>query len=180
MRGFTIIELMITVLILGIIFSAGIPKLNQFYERHVALSTSQQFRKYLHMTRAYALENESSHTLCSLVNKKCHSDWNSSLSIFTDRNKNAVLDENEVVILTSDNLGLHGSWMKKKPQQAFVRFNESGHAFGSATTFLYCPYSKQNQYARQVIISFQGRIRTYPYLSTKGIPYASVHPLVCP
>lgn len=179
MRGFTLIELMVVVLVLGLIFGVGLPKISYLIDRYQSDTAVKDFYRLLMMTRTTALENSKSFTLCVLDRNHCSPIWNGTITIFEDTNENAILDSGESVLWSTPAFSKYGTWTKKRATQPFVRFNESGHAFSSATTFLFCPDSGEYSYAKQVVISFQGRVRIQPYLSSLGTPYASVNPLSC-
>lgn len=179
MRGFTLIELMVVLLILGIIFGVGLPRISYLIDSYQSNTAVRDFYRLLLMARTTALENSKSFTVCVLDRNHCSPIWNGTISIFEDINENAILDSGERILWSTPNLNKYGAWSKKRATQAFIRFNESGHAFSSATTFLFCPNSGDPKYARQVIVSFQGRVRIQPYLSSQGTPYASVSPLSC-
>jgi len=180
MRGFTLIELMVTLVVFGMVIGVGVPKLLKFIDYHKSASSINSFIRVLRLGRLYSLENRRSYTVCALKNDLCSRSWQGEYTVFEDINHNAVLDDDETVVWNASDLSEYGEWTKKRDSQAYVRFDESGHAFSSATTFLYCPDSQLQEHARQVIINFQGRIRIQSYLTSRGTPYASARPLHCP
>ena len=179
MRGFTLIELIVVTAILIITLFIGIPNFRVMLENHHSRISLFTLRKILHHSRTLALEYQVEVTVCPLVNHQCTNDWSNALTAFNDVNKNRILDDNEHVFVTVQNPVRYGYWQKKKITQNYVKFTSLGHAFGSATTFLYCPNSGHNSAAKQLVISFQGRVRTDSYLSNRGTPYASLEPLSC-
>lgn len=180
MRGLTLIELIVCTAILSIIFSVVTPSIVDVYDNHQSNSSVTQLRKVLTAARNIALNSSQKITICPNINGACNNNWQNPLSVFLDSNENKLLDEGETIFLTASNENNRGIWQARNGNITTIRFNERGHAFGSATTFLYCPTSKRNQYARQLIISFQGRIRSEKYLSSRGTPYASLNGFNCP
>lgn len=179
MRGFTLIELTIVILITGIIVGFGIPSLGGIRDRLETDRAKGLMMQTLNQARSWALSNSKPVIVCPLKNRQCSSDWTDPLTILHDQNEDLVLDNTDTIIsqvVDHSNLGI---WMKKRPTQNFVKFTRQGHAFSSATTFIYCPNSKNFDNARQIVISFQGRIRSNYYLSSRGTPYASLNPLEC-
>ena len=179
-HGFTFIELMVTCGIMAIIASTGIPALSNMFDNHQSSNSVRQLRQVLMSARSIALNKTTRITVCPIQNKKCNSDWKKPLAVFNDTNNNKTLDDGEKLYLTASNENSHGTWLTRSATMDSVNFNPQGHAFGSATTFLYCPNSNENQFARQVVISFQGRIRSDYYLSSQGTPYASLGSFNCP
>ena len=180
MRGFTLIELLIATSILSIILSVAIPSLIDISDNHNSSSSVTHMRRILTSARNIALNNNQKVTVCPSINGVCNNNWKNTLSVFIDANNNKKIDNEETLYLTASNENTDGTWYVRNAATNSIQFNERGHAFGSATTFLYCPSSMQNRYARQLIISFQGRIRSDYYLSSRGTPYASLGSFNCP
>lgn len=180
MRGFTIIELLVTITISSIILSTAVPGLINLNENHRSSSSVAQLRTIFTSARNLALSNNKRITACPISNQACSNDWKKPIAIFFDQNNNERIDEGDIHVLTASNESSSGDWLVRNAETKSIHFNERGHAFGSATTFLYCPHSGRNQHARQLIISFQGRIRSDYYLSNRGTPYASLGSFICP
>jgi len=180
MRGFTLIELIVSIAILGVISSVGIPSLIHIIDNHRSGTSVSQLRKVFSGARNLALSNKQKITVCPQVNNICTNNWQNPMSVFIDTNNNEKIDAGETLFLTAANENEQGNWFIRTAATKSIQFNEEGHAFSSATTFLYCPTSGENQYARQLIISFQGRIRSDYYLSNRGTPYSRLGSFNCP
>jgi len=179
MRGFTLIELVASTATLAIILSAGTPALISMIENHYATTSLSSLRTTLMSARNIALINTQETTVCPMKNDACVNDWNQPLAVFADINSNLELEPNESLHLIVSNEIHRGHWQKKRSSMYYIKFSPQGHAFSSATTFLYCPDSGKGTHAKQLVISFQGRIRTNSYLSSGGAPYAALAPLSC-
>lgn len=180
MRGLTLVELLVTTTVFGIIISVVAPSLINISDNHNSNSSVSHMRKVLTSARNIALNNNQKVTVCPNTNGICNNNWQNTLSVFIDSNNNQKVDDEETLYLTASNENTNGTWLIRNAATNSIQFNEQGHAFGSATTFLYCPSSMQNRYARQLVISFQGRIRSDHYLSSRGTPYASLGNFNCP
>jgi len=178
-RGFTLIELIVTTAIMAIMVSVGVPSFKNIMDDHKARISISTLRQTLQKTRNLALQKGQYALVCPLENKRCVGDWSLPLSIFNDINSNLTLDDNEQLHVQVSNQSNYGYWQKKRVKQNYIKFSPLGHAYGSATTFLYCPNSKNEDIAKQLVINFQGRIRTNSYLNSDGTPYANVAPLSC-
>ena len=179
MRGFTLIELIVTTAIMAIMVSVGVPSFKSIMDNHEASISLSTLRRTLQKTRTIALQTAQSALVCPIENKRCVSDWSLPLSIFNDLNNNFTLDDGEQLHIQVSNGVNHGYWQKKKANQSYIKFSPLGHAYGSATTFLYCSNSKNEKVAKQLVINFQGRIRTDSYLNGNGTPFPNVDPLNC-
>lgn len=180
MRGFTLIELMVVILIFSMIAVAGVPAFNSLRDRLATDISKRVMQKTLGEARSWALSNNKPVVVCPLRNERCSASWNDPLAIFFDKNDDQILDSDDALIYQTPAHSPRGAWFKKKPELNYIKFNAAGHAFSSATTFIYCPDSKNLDNARQLIISFQGRLRTKSYLSSRGTPYANLRNLTCP
>ena len=179
MRGFTLLELIVALAILGAFFGLGIPKLHQFFDRHTSHTNILTLRNTLSAARNLAQTRSEHITVCPMADVACTNNWKQPLKVFNDLNLNQTLDEDETLFLTTYLDHDHGEWHKTKAKQTYVRFNHLGHAFSSASTFLYCPHSNQYQHAKSIIINFQGRIKIADYLNSRGTPYARYESILC-
>ncbi len=179
MKGFTFIELIASTAILLTILTVGVPALGGMLENHHAKTSLSSLRSALNSARTIALNRTQETIICPIKNNECVSNWSQPLAVFADINRNLTLDSNETLHLTVSNEVHQGYWKKKRSSMNYIKFSPMGHAFASATTFLYCPNSGKGTYAKQLVISFQGRIRTNSYFSSRGTPYAAIAPLSC-
>lgn len=179
MRGFTALELIIAMAILMSFLTLGIPKMHALAERHSSQSAFYNLRRTLAQARGLAQDQLISVSVCPLQDNSCTSNWDNPITVFNDENANNTLDAEETIFFTSNIQTQYGYWQKTNHSQGYVRFNPLGHAFSSATTFLYCPFSDHDSVAKSIIVNFQGRIRTSSYLNQQGQPYAQFSNLNC-
>ena len=179
MRGFTLIELMVATTILISFLALGVPTMQNLIERHHSRTDFYTLRKTLASARGLAQSKSINVSVCPTQGQSCSSNWNHSITTFHDANLNNVIDDGEEVFFSTSISSRHGYWLKTKAKQNFVRFNPLGHAFSSASTFLYCPFSDHDKLAKSIVISFQGRIRTAAYLNKRGVPYSHYSSINC-
>ena len=180
MKGLTLIELMAAVAILTIILSVAVPGTGYLLEKYQADIAIANLKSILMKSRVLALEHETTVTICPIQNNRCSQSWDDPITAFSDRNNNITIDSDEQIFFSTQMNISTGYWQKKRANTPYMKFNPQGHAFSSATTFLYCPDSTNHSLAKQLVINFQGRIRVDHYLSSRGTPYASIAPLSCP
>lgn len=179
MKGLTLIELMISIALFIIFMSLGIPGFGNLVDRHKANTSTHALKRILAHSRIIALEKGRYVTTCPIQNNKCSSQWRGIITAFEDLNDNQQIDEDEHQFLSSELHLSHGYWQKKREKKPYVLFNPQGHAFSSATTFLYCPFSKALKHAKLLAISFQGRVRADNYMTPHGSINSRVAPLNC-
>ncbi len=179
MRGFTLIELIVSLAVLSIIMAAGVPKFSDMLEEYYADIALYDLRSVFQKSRILALNNSQEVIACPLKGNQCSDDWTLPIAAFNDQNKNLKLDPEELLYFKISNEVNHGVWYKKRVKANYIKFTAQGYAFSSATTFLYCPDSGNNNTAKQLVINFQGRIRIDSYLNASGSPYSNLSPLSC-
>jgi type IV fimbrial biogenesis protein FimT len=178
-KGLTLIEVMISVAILCITLSTAVPSVGYLIERYEAYIAVSTLARTLKRSRALALRQHVDITVCPTKDDQCSNEWSLPITIFADTNNNQIIDVDENLYFHTEISASTGYWQKKRFNSPFMKFSPEGHAFSTATTFLYCPYSAKNTLAKQVVINFQGRIRIHNYLSRSNTPYANLAPLSC-
>lgn len=178
MKGFTLVELMATILLAVIISSIGIPSMFNLYDRHKTSTEIRHFKQMLERSRLLSINSTQFITICPMISLQCSSNWSLPFTIFADLNNNLMVDHNESIIMQFEQ-PQEGQWITRNNISTGIEFTPDGHAYGSASTLVYCPNSRNYEHARQLIISFQGRIRINEYLSSTGVPYRSLGSLIC-
>jgi prepilin-type N-terminal cleavage/methylation domain-containing protein len=84
-RGFTIVELMVGIAILGIITSIALPSLSTFIEKMRVDNQISELNRLVLTARNTAINMGINVTLCPLDNSgTCNNDWTGELSVFID------------------------------------------------------------------------------------------------
>lgn len=179
MKGMTIIELLIALAILSTITFAAVPSFFEQLERYRTQANVSTFERTLRKARGLALNTVQEITICPLIVNRCSQDWNRPLTVFADVNRNDKADINEQIFFVTDTTSNAGIWKKRQNISNAIKFTPEGYAFAYASTWLFCPNSGKDHHARQLIINFQGRIRTKHYLNSEGTPYSNLRDLAC-
>ena len=179
MRGLTLIELMAAVAIITISVTFGIPSFFETLDKYRAKSEISSFEKTIRKSRWLALNLGEEISICPLSGSSCSTFWNQSLTVFSDRNRNSKLDTGEDIHFVQDRTNSRGRWKKRSNIKNIIRLTPNGYAFAYASTWIFCPQSKNWRHARQLVINLQGRVRIAPYLNKNGTPYATLKDLQC-
>lgn len=157
--GFTLIETMITLTIIGIVVSLGVPAMSSFVERnHFRAEISKVYRA-ISLARSQAIYRGEVVSLCPLENgQRCGVNWNGQLSVFSDSGTHGGLDNDDVILYTLPALPTDSSVTRDYSRDNIITFRPDGSAFGFNGTLRIC-LSGKLELANTVIISNVGRIR---------------------
>jgi len=168
-KGFTLIELMISISIASVLAAIAIPNFSNFIVQMRVDNEISQLHRMLLITRNAAINSGYKAIICPLDNSaQCTSLWQNKLSVFIDMNNNKVLDTNEKIIITraaitkGDKL-LYGKGRNK------ITFKPTGHLSGLANgTFRYCP-DNYKHIARGIVVARSGRLYQSNDIDNDGI-----------
>ena len=107
MRGFTLIELMVTVMVLAILMMVAIPSFNSALVNYRLTSISNTFVASAQLARSEAIKRNSRVTMCKSANGvDCTTtgDWQQGWIVFQDIDNNAVKGPVETIIHTESAL----------------------------------------------------------------------------
>lgn len=159
-RGFTFIELLITLSIVSILLGIGIPNLTENIRHSRVKTAAQSMIESLEVTRSNAVFSNKRTTIQKLTN------WEDGWEVFVDTNNNGSRDPGEQALQMQSKLnGVRV--IANKPLANYVSFIGSGegrYANGTsnaggfqAGTFTLCPTSTGKGY--ELILSRGGRVR---------------------
>ena len=111
-RGFTLYELLVTVLVMGVIFGFGVPNLLEFTRNNRMAATANDLVTALLLARSEALKGRTTVTLCASPepidnNPSCDADVSDPASeggyiAWVDTDRDAVVDAGEQLLLQRD------------------------------------------------------------------------------
>ena len=99
-RGFTLIELMVTIAVVSIVLLTGIPSLNEMTDRNRLVSQINTIAGSLALARSEAIKSGTVVTICASSNTtSCNvTTWQSGWIVFTDLDKDAAIDAGDTTI----------------------------------------------------------------------------------
>ena len=160
-RGFTLLELLVTLVVLSIVLTMGIPSLQAQIERTRTLTLAQNLQAAMQATRHRAISRNGRATLRPLG-----ASWENGWELFDDLNHNAERDPGETLVLSHriDNEGVSIAGNDKVDRYiSYVGTGESRHATGSpkggflAGTITLCSESAAANY--KLGLARMGRVR---------------------
>ena len=101
-NGFTLYELLITLLIVGVVLTLGIPNLTQFTANSRITGTSNDLHAAFLMARSESARAKNNITVCasdaSVLPRDCSDDWSEGFIVFVDNDFDAVRDGGEALL----------------------------------------------------------------------------------
>ena len=167
MQGFTLVELVAVIAILGILLGVAVPWVGTFADSMRLTSQANAYLSALHLTRSEAIKRNSRMTVCkSADGLSCTEDggWQQGWIIFHDPNHNAAKDDTEVMVHQSPALPTSFQLVGNSNVAKYVSFDATGGtrlasgAFQAGTLTL-CRQSASSGEARQIVINSAGRPR---------------------
>lgn len=166
-QGFTLIELMVTLAVMAVLLTIGLPSLKPIIDSIRLKSASSAFFSHLHLARSEAIKRNGRVVLCKSANAaSCAGSggWEQGWLVFHDANNNAALDSGEVVIQRAAPLPQGLRFTGNQYVSRYVSFIPSGSsqmvsgAF-QAGTFTVCWQSPSGGEASQIVLNAVGRSR---------------------
>lgn len=162
-RGLTVVEIMVTLAILAILLSVGVPSYSTMLEKNRIGEASGMLHTTFHLARSEAVKRRRAVQVCPTVDgNACRNDgdWSGGWISFTDLNGNATPDAGELI----QHVDLPGGGLEIGVPTAFtdfVRFQPTGMLTGSGGIsggFQIC-HAGMTYYSHELGLSPAGQVR---------------------
>jgi type IV fimbrial biogenesis protein FimT len=178
--GFTLIELMITLFIVGILLAVGVPSLKTFMQSNMLVASTNELLSALHVARSEAIKLNTRVSICDSSNgTSCGltGDWSNGWIVFVDAggnlagtglpctaaNTDCLLRVHDAI--SDDQLSISGVDANSAAITSFT-FTARGMPKNTAGisesgTFSICSFDDGNNVigSRAVVLSLSGRVR---------------------
>lgn len=171
MRGFTLLELLITLALLAIIAAIAAPSMAETLERSRANALALQLTGSLHLARTFAVLHQRPTVICkSSSGNQCSTtgDWSQGWIVFEDLDADGDCAAPAAAEVCADGGRILRSESLRNPSsikllgnqniQSKVRYNPQGRVSGTNGTFTLCR-SRDNAILGGIVVSTPGRIR---------------------
>lgn len=170
-KGFTLIELMISVSLVSILTSIAIPNFNEFMSRMRVDNEIYQLQRLLLIARNSAINTNQNVTVCPIdVNSNCSTDWQKNIIVFIDTNNDNTYspDLNEVIIRRKTSVKINDR-LQYGLRRSRIKFAPTGRTtgWGSNGTLKYCPQGLP-EFSRAIVIATSGRFYSSTDIDNDG------------
>lgn len=156
--GFTLLELLITLLLVGIIAAWGLPNFQALGERTAQTSEVNRLQSAFSLARNAAISQRSEITVCPAAEgrKACDNEWSGELIIVRgDKTDSVQADDILRIIPAQENTQVSYSrgWTR-------IRYNSMGYTSGFNGSFTICSGgSVDRPQGKRLVLSQLGRLR---------------------
>lgn len=166
-KGFTLIELMITLVVAAILLSVGMPSLTELIRDNQTVSETNKLARDLNFTRSEAVQRGVPVTLCRGTIAGCANNaWEAGWIVFADVNGNGAFNGADDTVLQV-NEGLDANYTLRAGG-GFVTYLASGDLSSGADTFRVCRPDQDLARSRAVGILNTGRISVSTLAAAPG------------
>lgn len=169
-QGFTLLELLIGIAILGIISAIAAPSLSELLVKNRVDNEISQLQRLLLQTRNSAVNKSETVTICPLSGTNvCQNSWKNAISIFIDLDNDGVYEptNNEELIQVKEASNNDDTLVFPFTRVSYQPTGILNGVFNG--TFNYCP-NDHNELSRGVIVSRStGRIYTSQDIDGDGV-----------
>ena len=153
-KGFTLVELMITILIAAIALTFAAPSFSNLIEKSRVRTTTEDLMDLLQISRLVAVEQRNNVKICGSSDQvNCDAQWGEGiLAIKVDENGNTL------ETIGSFAVNEKVSVIKKNPNQVTLDYNAMGWLPGDQTRFEICPIGGKQQNAYKLVIAMSGKV----------------------
>ncbi|OUS06063.1 hypothetical protein A9Q81_04870 [Gammaproteobacteria bacterium 42_54_T18] len=161
-KGFSLIELMVTIAIAGIITATAVPSFNTTIERNRILSERDELAGHLRLARSAAAANNGTVVVCASSDKaNCNKtgDWESGWIVFLKGGPDIdkFVTATDTLLKVSEGIDDNNS-LSWDGGGSEVAFDADGSARSSGT-FIFCGSSSGSLLARALILYGTGSMR---------------------
>ena len=160
-QGFTLPELLVTLVVLAVVLSATLPRLDGLLSEYRADSLIAELGLRMEAARKQALIRAQTVTLCP-GRTACggRDDWLDGALLFVDPDNDGTIGDDSHILRRFPPLGATGgiTW-RSFGNRAFVQFAPNGLTPNQSGRLTYCPESRDARFARQLILNASGRAR---------------------
>jgi type IV fimbrial biogenesis protein FimT len=159
-RGFTLMELMVSITVLGILLAVAVPSFLEIVRNNRLVSQNNEFIGSLNLARSEALKRSGSVSVCASADQATCSgstDWTTGWIVFNDVTGNGTFDGADELLQVADAAPAE---FTMNATRSFVRFASTGMAPSGIENFELFRSGCTGLHARRINVNMVGRVST--------------------
>lgn len=182
-RGYSIVEMLVTLAVASILFGLAVPGFSDFFARQRSIAAINQIVGAVNFARHAAITYRATTVLCPAEGSLCarRNQWHLGAMVFKDSNADGVRDPTETILTQLPALrpGERVIWRSFR-NKSYLQFKPTGLTSWQNGSFQYCPANADPRYSKSIIINAQGRATKSRDADKDGVDEdASGKPLRC-
>lgn len=160
-QGFSIVELMFILAIIGILITLSLPNLTSLRMQNEVSVLQKTLILHINLAKSSAANSGQIVTLCpSISGSQCEGSWTQGSLLFIDNNGNRRVDLEDRILRVRRADISHGKleWRAFGRRQ-YLQFAPIGYLLHQNGNFTYCDNSGDPTLTRQLIVNSVGRVR---------------------
>lgn len=177
-QGFTLVELMAVMAVIGIVSALAMPSFSSLLEKQRISSRSHELHVFLQAARIEAVTRNRTVSICASENGNGCSgsrNWSGkSLLAFVDDNRNGKIDQKEAILQVQESSRSNETvtWRSFR-NKSYLQWQPTGSTFYQNGNITLCPKSGDPRHAGILILNAAGRIYPGSDRNHDGIPEGS-------
>lgn len=162
-RGFTVLELMMTVAVAAILATVAVPSFSSFISNNRLTAQANTFHSNILYARSEAVKRNVQVSMCGSSNSSAvtpcgtaSSGWTDGWLMFVDDNGNGQRESTETIIKTTT--GVTGGTTFSGSSNV-ISYSNDGRVTTSSLTFKFCDADNDDNFTRELAISPLGNPR---------------------
>jgi len=166
-RGFTLIEILVVISIIGILLAVGVPSFQESIERNAVSGHANTFMNSIRYARSEAIRSGLPVAICRSTNAESGSpscatssgDWASGWIVFVNRDNDGTFDSDDILLRVHGAITNSGGIVHNGTGNVVFRFRPTGLMSSGAGRVTFNTRSFAAARERGVCVSFSGRAR---------------------